>query len=113
MNRCPKCGSLITCVTDESGRWYYSCTADNCGFKVYEPDWKMIRPLTPFIGLDGKPVQCKDCHELHSMIANGKASILPSKCFPVGGSPCSFIKLGGIPEVCHDDPYEVHQQIKG
>ena len=92
MDRCPKCGSLITIFTDESDRWYNACTSDSCGFKVYEPGWKAIRPLTPFIGLDGKPVRCSECEELHDMVTTGKASILPSKCYPVGGSPCQFIK---------------------
>ena len=28
-------------------------------------------------------------------------------------SSCPDFELGHIPEVCHDDPYEVHKQIKG
>ena len=60
----------------------------------------------------GKPVQCPECQELHELINDRKASMMPSKCYPVGGSPCPFLKLNN-PEVCHDDPYEVHKQIRG
>jgi len=51
-------------------------------------DWKTIKPLTPYIGLNGKPVRCSDCEELHSLITQGKASMLPSKCYPVNGEAC-------------------------
>ena len=54
-------------------------------------DWKTIRPLTPYIGLDGKPVRCSDCDHLRDLITQGKASMMPAKCYPVGGSLCSFI----------------------
>lgn len=36
--------------------------------------------------------KCNDCEELYSLIAQGKASHMPNKCFPVGGRPCSYLK---------------------
>ena len=72
----------------------HNCPVCCCVGDLPADCWKTIKPLTPFIGLDGKPVRCSECEELHGMITKGKASILPSKCYPAGGSPCQFIKGG-------------------
>lgn len=91
---CPKCGKTTEVEHYNTG-WRCIC---KCGwYGVFHFDKR-----------------CLDCEELHSRIVQGKASILPSKCYPAGGLPCSFIgKLGAIPEIKHDDPYEVHRQIRG
>ena len=76
---CPKCGKTTEVEHYDAG-WRCIC---NCGwFGVFHFD------------------QCHDCVELHNWIIQGKASMMPAKCYPVGGSPCSFLgKLGKIPEI--------------
>ena len=54
-------------------------------------DWRTITELTPYIGLDGKPVRCSDCDHLRDLISQGKASMMPAKCYPSGGLPCAFM----------------------
>lgn len=40
-----------------------------------------------------EPKPCEDCQRLHELITEGKASILPSKCYPANGEPCQYIKV--------------------
>lgn len=72
----------------------HNCPVCCCVGGLPDDCWKTIRPLTPYIGLDGKPVVCSDCEELRGMIAEHKASMMPSKCYPVGGRACRFIGKG-------------------
>jgi hypothetical protein len=35
--------------------------------------------------------RCEDCDEHRQKIAEHKASMMPAKCFPVGGKPCLYL----------------------
>lgn len=69
--KCPNCGET-TDVEHYTGGWRCSC---KCG-------WYGVFHFTE---------PCRDCKELHSLITQGKASMLPSKCYPVNGEACQFI----------------------
>jgi len=37
--------------------------------------------------------KCNDCEELYALIDRGKASMMPSKCYPKGGEPCPYLSM--------------------
>ncbi len=82
-----KCYNCQLCVVTEEG--YKDCVCP----KREDKDGVCIH-------WNGKPmpfwhckltVQCEDCGELRSLIAMGKASMMPNKCFPKGGRPCDYL----------------------